>query len=102
MSAAYALNISSTISGVFPVVAALFNYKHLNKVLKIAAAFFVVSVLFDIGLELTKKMTLGNNLPMIHLFIVISILFFTAIYYHAFFRPAVKKTILIVGAAALL
>jgi hypothetical protein len=102
MSAAYALNISSTISGVFPVVAALFNYKHLNKVLKIASAFFVVSVLFDVALELTKTMTLGNNLPVIHLFVVISILFFTAIYYHAFFRPAVKKTIVIVGAAALL
>jgi hypothetical protein len=45
---------------------------------------------------------LGNNLPMIHLFIVISILFFTAIYYNAFIRVAVKRTILIVGAAALL
>ncbi len=99
MSAAYALNISSTISGVFPVIAALFNYKHLNKVLKIASAFFVVSVLFDVVLELTKKMALGNNLPVIHLFVVISILFFTAIYYHAFFRPAYKRTIVVVFSA---
>jgi hypothetical protein len=45
MSAAYALNITSTVSGLFPVLAALYNYKYLDKILKIAALFFLVSSL---------------------------------------------------------
>lgn len=101
MSVAYALNISSSVSGVFPVIAALYNYKHLDKVLKIAALFFLVSSMFDWVLEFTK-MVANNNLPAIHLFIVISIMFFAAIYYYAFFNPFLKKTVIILAAIALL
>ena len=101
MSVAYALNISSSVSGVFPVIAALYNYKHLDKVLKIAALFFLVSSLFDWVLEFTK-MVANNNLPAIHLFIAISIMFFAAIYYYAFFNPFLKKIVIILAAIALL
>jgi len=101
MSVAYALNISSSVSGIFPVVAALYNYRHLDKILKIAALFFLVSSLFDWVLEFTK-MVANNNLPAIHLFIVISILFFAAIYYYAFFNPFLKKIVIILAVIALL
>jgi hypothetical protein len=105
MSIAYALNLSSTISGLFPVIVALFNYKHLDKALKIAALFFLVSTIFDWLLELTKiapAIGMVNNYPLLHLFTVVSIIFFAAIYYYAFFNPVVKRTVLILSAVALL
>ena len=104
MTVAYALNISSTISGDFPVVAALINYKHLDKTLKIAALFYLVSSFFDWMLEFTKMFTalgMSNNLPFVHLFIVISIFFYAVIYHRAFFSPALKKTVIILSAATL-
>ncbi|MFI5138739.1 MAG: hypothetical protein ACHQIM_13005 [Sphingobacteriales bacterium] len=102
MGAAYALLISSTISGVFPIIAALYNYRYLDKTLKIAAGYFVVSILSDLVLEVSKRMGMVNNLPVIHIYIALSILFFAAIYYHAFFRPVIKKTIIVMAALALL
>jgi len=104
MSAAYVLNISSTISGLLPVLAALFNYKSLDKVLRIAGLFFLVSSVFDWMLELTKIAAFGmhNNHPLLHLFTMISILFFAAIYYHAFFDPGLKRIALILSGIALL
>lgn len=102
MSVDYTLRICSYISGILPVLAALYNYRHLDKVLKIAAAFFLVSAIFDLMLELTVRMGIGNNHPVIYIFIIISILFFGAIYYYAFFSPVLKKAILILSAIALL
>lgn len=101
MSFAYALNIFSSFSGLLPIVAALYNYGHLDKVLKLVAAFLLVSFLWDVILELTK-MRVSNNLPLIHLFIIVSIVFFGAIYYKAFFKPALKKAIVVLAALALL
>jgi hypothetical protein len=101
MSAAYALNIASSVSGLFPVLAALYNYKYLDRILKIAALFFLISSLFDWVLEFTKVVS-HNNLPAIHLFIAISIVFFAAIYYYAFFNPFLKKLTIILAIIALL
>jgi len=102
MPAASILDYSSTISGILPVLAWLYNYKNLDKVLKIAGIFFLVAFLIDIILELMTTMGVVNNMPMIHLFIVINILFFTAIYYYAFFKPSVKKAVIVLAALALL
>jgi hypothetical protein len=102
MSADYILLISSTISGVLPVIAALYNYRHLDKVLKIAAAYFILSVLSDLVLTLTIAMNMPNNHPVIHIYIALSIVFFAAIYYHAFFKPAIKKIVITTAALALL
>ncbi|SHN25813.1 hypothetical protein [Mucilaginibacter sp. OK098] len=102
MSVDFFLNIFSTVSGILPVIAALYNYRYLDRVLKIAAVFFIVSVLFDFVLQVTKPMVVTNNFPLLHLFILISILFFTAIYYHAFIKIAIKKTIIILGLATFL
>jgi hypothetical protein len=102
MTIADALAKSSTLSGFFPVLAALYNYKHLDKVLKIASVFFLVSFLSDLLQELTKIMGLRNNLPIIHAYIVISIPFFAAIYYYAFLDALLKKMVIILSAAALI
>ncbi|HEY2583425.1 MAG TPA: hypothetical protein VGI43_16555 [Mucilaginibacter sp.] len=101
MSGAYALNIASSVSGILPVLAAIFNYKYLDKILKIAALYFFISSLFDWVLELTK-LGAKNNLPFTHLFCFISIVFFAAIYYHAFFNPLFKKIVLILAAIVFL
>ncbi len=102
MGVAYILLISSTVSGVLPVIAALYNYRHLDKALKIAAGYFVLSVLSDLVLEVSKRMGMVNNLPVIHIYIALSILFFAAIYYYAFFKPAAKKATIVMAVLALL
>jgi hypothetical protein len=102
MSAASFLNIFSIISGCLPVIAALYNYKNLDKVLRIAAAFFLVSFLVDLGLFLTMNLIVRNNYPILRIFILISMLFFTAIYYHAFIKTTLQKTIIILGLTAFL
>jgi len=102
MSVTNALSITSAFSGALPVAAVILNYKHLDKVLRIAAAFFVISALFDLGQEITITMGMTNNLHIIRLFLVICLLFFSAIYYNAFFSRALKKTIVILSAIVLL
>ncbi len=102
MSAAYYLTKISTFSGILPVLAALYNFKKLDKVLKIAAAFFLLSFVSDMVEALTVIMGLHNNLPVIHVYIITSILFLTAIYYHAFFKQVLKKVILVLASVAML
>src|SRR5476649_2371488 len=102
MSIASVLNTLSVLSGVLPVLAALYNYKYLDKILKIASVLFLIAFLTDLVLELMSQLGVRNNMPMIHLFTVINILFFTAIYYHAFFKPLVKNAILALAASAML
>jgi hypothetical protein len=102
MSVASILDTSSTVSGVLPVIAAWYNFKYLDKVLKIASAFFLLAFLIDLLLELMTWMNVRNNMPVIHIFIVANILFFAAIYYHAFFKTALKKTIIVLAAFAML
>lgn len=102
MTAASFLNIFSIISGCLPVIAALYNYKNLDKVLRIAAAFFLVSFLVDLGLFLTMQLVERNNYPILRIFILVSMLFFTAIYYYAFIKTTLQKTIIILGLTAFL
>lgn len=97
---AYYLGILSVVSGIFPVLAALFNYKYLDKVLKLAAAFFLMNVLSDLLQALTMVLGAKNNQPIIHVNIILSILFFVAIYYYAFISPGLKKTVAISGGVA--
>jgi len=102
MSVASALAILSTISGIFPVAAAVYNYKHLDKVLKIAALYFLVSVLSDLALQLMKNGGVKNNWPAIHIYIALSILLLGAMYYYAFFNLVLRKAIFVISALALL
>ncbi|MFI5160211.1 MAG: hypothetical protein ACHQHN_02995 [Sphingobacteriales bacterium] len=92
----------SSASGLFPVIAFLYNYKHLDKTFKIIAAFFIVAVLFDIVLRLWTAWGIGNNYPVIHVFVIINIIFFGLIYYKAFFIKKVKRLTIILSAIAFL
>jgi hypothetical protein len=99
---AYFLAMLSIVSGLFPVLVALFNYKYLDKVLKLAAAFFLMNVLSDLLQALTMLLGATNNQPIIHANIILSVLFFVAIYYSAFVSPGLKKLVLISGGVAVL
>jgi hypothetical protein len=95
MSPASALTILSTVSGIFPVLAAAYNYKHLDKVLKISALYFLVSVLSDLVLQWMNHAGVPNNWPAIHIYIALSVILLGAMYFYAFFIPALKKVILV-------
>ncbi|ASU36525.1 hypothetical protein [Mucilaginibacter xinganensis] len=99
MSVTYILYLS-IISGFFPVISALYNYRNLDKTLKIVAGFLLISVLFDSGFEIASHYHVTNNFPAIHLFIVLTLVFFAAIYYTAFFSPLLKKATLILSILA--
>ncbi len=99
MSAGLFLIYFSSFSGIFPVLAAIYNRKHLDKVLKIVALFFIISACFDLILTVTSKVGIKNNSPFIHLFMIVCALFFGRIYYYAFNSPALKKAA--IGLAAL-
>ena len=99
MSAADLFSTLSAISGIIPVLAALYNYRQLDKVLKIASLYFLASLLSDLLLQVTKRIEalhMANNWPLIHIYIVVSILLLAAMYYYAFFNPLIKKIIVII------
>jgi hypothetical protein len=101
MSVASGLEISSMVSGFLPVLAAAINYKNLDKVLKIAAVYFLASVLSDMVLQIMKWAGIPNNWPVIHIYIAVSILLLGAMYFYAFFSPLLKKTIFIASSVSL-
>ena len=104
MSIALVLVYVSVISGLFPVFAALYNYRQLDTVLKIMALFCLLSVIPDLISLVTAyilKLTF-NNLFLMHLYDMMAVVFFTVIYYKAFYTPVLKKITLILGLAALL
>ncbi len=101
MSVASGLVILSTVSGFLPLLAALINYKNLDKVLKIAAVYFLASVVSDLVQQVMKTAGIPNNWPVIHIYIAFSILLLGAMYFYAFFNPLLKKVIFIISALAL-
>jgi hypothetical protein len=104
MSFALVLVYASVISGFFPVLAALYNYRQLNPVLKIMALFCLLSVIPDVFSLVTAyilKLTL-NTLFLMHFYDLMAVVFFTAIYFKAFYASVLKKITLILGLVALL
>ncbi len=95
------INVLSTISGFLPVLAALINYKNLDKALKIAVVYCLVSVISDIALQMMVRAGLPNNYPVIHIYIAVSILLLGAMYFDAFFNPLLKKTVLVTSSVVL-
>lgn len=91
---------ASLFSAILPLSAALYNYRQLQYVLKLAASFFLVSAVFDLALMLTRN--IGNNMPILHSFIIVSVLFYTAIYYQAFSKKVLKTVLVVLSSAALL
>ncbi len=102
MSIALLLINISVISGFFPLLAAIYSYRRLDKVLKLMAAFCLMSVLLDMASLVIGYLKMRNNLFLMHLFDLLAVLFFTLIYYHAFYKPVLKKITLILAGVTLL
>ncbi|HVW95661.1 MAG TPA: hypothetical protein VHA56_06815 [Mucilaginibacter sp.] len=99
---AYFLGILSAVSGIFPVAAALLNYRNLDRVLKIAAAFFIMNMASDLIQILSMMMGAVNNQPIIHINIILSILFTGAIYYYALVSTPLKRAVIVLVSISLL
>jgi len=102
MSINYILDIISTYSGLLPVIAWLYNYRHLDNLMKLIGVFFVLSSVFDILQTLLTDWGVHNNMPVIHVFVIINIVFFGVIYYRAFFSRPLKHLTIGLTALALL
>jgi hypothetical protein len=101
MSIAVVLRDISAISGIFPVIAAVYNYRHLDSVLRLMAIFCLMSIIPDfVGLITTSLNIVFNDLFLIHLFDIMAAVFFTLIYQRAFYKQAFKKMTLIFGITA--
>ena len=92
----------STVSGLFPVIAFIYNYRHLDRIGKVIGVFFVLSAVSDILLRLLQEWGINNNYPVIHIFVIINIIFFGFIYYRAFFIKRLKLVTIIMSAIALI
>lgn len=111
MSTPLLLQNLSSLSALFPIVAAIVNRRHLNHLQKIAAVFFIISALFDFSLLLVRHLNItlittggrANNAPLIHLFILVSVFFYALIYFNAFNKLTLKKlSIIFAGIAGVL
>jgi hypothetical protein len=81
----------------------MLNYKQIDKILKIFAAFLLISFLFDVGFWLAHALqNTKNDMPIVHLYLAISLGFFSVIYYRLFFKEALKKTTLVLSIITLL
>jgi hypothetical protein len=89
------LEIISVISGIFPIAAALLNFRHLNGVLKIISALFVFSFIIDVGLWIALENGTKNDMYVIHIYIIISLIFY-AIIYHKLFEKIILKNLTII------
>jgi len=102
MSIAVVLRDISAISGLLPIIAALYNYRHLDSVLKLMAFFCLLSIIPDfVGLITTYLNIVFNDLFLIHLFDMMAVIFFTLIYQRAFYKRVLKKMTLIFGITSL-
>ena len=102
MSIAEVLLDIAVISGLFPVIAAWYNYRHLDKILKLMALFCLLSIIPDfVGLIISHLKIMFNDLFLIHLFDMMAAIFFTLIYHRAFYEPVFEKMTLIFGVTCL-
>jgi hypothetical protein len=93
-------DIISSLSGIFPLAAFIYNFRYLDRIAKIIGAFLVVSAIADL-LQWLLPVWHMPNIPVVHVFVILNIIFFCAIYYKAFFEAYAKKVTLILSAIAL-
>jgi len=102
MSISELLSNITVASDFLPVIAALYNYRRLDPVLRLMAIFCALSAIPDVvSLIISYLKIVFNNLFMIHLFDMMAAIFFTLIYYRAFYKPLFKKMALIFGITSL-
>lgn len=102
MGAQLSLNEISALSALLPILAAARNFRNLDGILRTAAAFFLIAAFFELALIFTIRAEIPNNMPMLHLFIAISVSFFSRIYYRAFSTPLLRTVVMVLGTAAFL
>lgn len=97
------LNYIGFTFGLLPFIAAIVNYKNLNKTLKIAAIFFLIAFFVDflLWLNYLRYIKMENNHPFLYLSIIINITFYTTIYYRSFYINELKKFTILAGMAVL-
>jgi hypothetical protein len=101
MSIASVLVNVTIATDILPLLAALYNYRRLDPVLKWIAAFCLAAALFDFAELATSYFHVHNNYPLLHLYNLVAVLFFIVIYYKAFYETVFKKIALIIGIIAL-
>jgi hypothetical protein len=101
MSITLILVYLSIVSGILPLLAALYNYRQLDSVLKLFTLLCLVSLSFDVLEYISTKLGVRNNCPLFHLYVLLAVLFFTVIYYRAFYESIFKTIALILGGLAL-
>ncbi|WP_184543675.1 hypothetical protein [Mucilaginibacter sp. FT3.2] len=93
----------SIISGIFPVLVALYYYRQLNKTLKIASLYFLIAFLVDAGLWLSfHQWKVKNTMPTLHGFVVVSIVLFGLMYYNIYAEIKLKKAAIVLSVLAIL
>src|SRR5579862_9813652 len=98
MSIPFLLVNISVISGFFPLIAATYNYRQLEPIIKLMAAFCLVSVVIDLSsLAIVYLNVVHSTFFLIHLFNFLAVVFFSTIYYRAFYEPVFKKITLVLG-----
>jgi len=104
MSTAELLTDITVVSDFLPVAVALYNYRRLDPILKLMAIFCMLSVIPDVvGLVVVYLQPRHyNNLFLFHLFDMMAAIFFTLIYYRAFYKQLFKKMTLIFGITSLI
>jgi hypothetical protein len=102
MSIALVLTYVTVASELLPLLAALYNYRRLDQVLKLMAAFCLLSIIPDLaGLVNLFFKAKYNNLFLMHLYDLVAVVFFTLIYHKAFYKQVLKKITLILGGVSL-
>jgi hypothetical protein len=91
----------STASGFLPVIAFIYNYGWLDKVSRIIGIFFIVAAIFDVTLQMLPIVGVVNNIPAVHIFVIINIIFYGIIYYDAFFIRRLKTLTILLTSLAL-
>jgi len=97
----YTLQIISVLSGIIPVVAAIFNYRQIDKILRIFTAYLIISFLFDVGFWFAPLVGVANDMPLVHLYLAISLGFFSIIYWKLFLTSVLKKATIILSTITL-
>jgi hypothetical protein len=93
----------SVLTGLLPLLAAWYNYKYLNKVLKLSACLLLLSFVADaLGFLLIDILHVHNTMYKMHSYIAGNILLLGAIYYCVFFEPVLKKAVIVITAIVLL
>lgn len=86
----------SSLSGILPLIAFVYNYKRLDRVGKIIGVFLVISAVADS----LQWLFPWNNMPIISAFIIINIFFFGVIYYKVFINAWMRRLTVILSVIA--